>query len=85
MLPAGCDRSAVQNALKAQGIPTAVYYPGALSAQPAMAQLGRVVEGGTPVAQDAAARILALPMHTELTEDIQAFVVEQLSRTLSVG
>ena len=82
MLPAGCDRSAVQNALKEQGIPTAVYYPGALSAQPAMAQLGRVAEGGTPVSQDAAARILALPMHTELTEDIQAFVVEQLSRTL---
>ena len=84
MLPAGCDRSAVQNALKEQGIPTAVYYPGALSAQPAMAEVGRVADGGTPVSQDAAARILALPMHTELAEDIQAFVVEQLSRTLSV-
>ena len=84
MLPAGCDRSAVQDALKGQGIPTAVYYPGALSAQPAMANVGRIAAGGTPESQDAAARILALPMHTELTEDIQAFVVEQLSRTLSV-
>ena len=84
MLPAGCDRSAVQDALREQGIPTAVYYPGTLSTQPAMAQLGRVSDGGTPVSQDAAAGILALPMHTELTEEIQAFVVEQLSRTLSV-
>ena len=83
-LPAGCDRSAIQAGLKAQGIPTAVYYPGALSAQPAMGQLGLVAEGGTRVSQDAAVRILALPMHTELTEDVQAFVVEQLSRTLSV-
>ena len=84
MLPTGGDRSAVQDALKEQGIPTAVYYPGALSAQPAMAEVGRISEGGTPMSQDAAARILALPMHTELTEDIQAFVVEQLSRTLDV-
>ena len=58
---AGCDRSAVQNALKEQGIPTAVLSR-CLWVQPAMAEVGRVADGGTPVSQDAAARILALPM-----------------------
>ena len=83
LLPQGTDRDALQHDLKQAGIPTAVYYPTPLSSQPAFAQGGRTVEGGTPAAHAVAARILALPMHTELTADVQTRVVAELFRLLS--
>ncbi|MEC7693154.1 MAG: DegT/DnrJ/EryC1/StrS family aminotransferase [Bacteroidota bacterium] len=83
LLPEGTDRDALQHDLKQAGIPTAVYYPTPLSSQPAFAQGGRTVEGGTPAAHAVAAQILALPMHTELTADVQTRVVAELFRLLS--
>ena len=83
LLPEGTDRDALQHDLKQAGIPTAVYYPTPLSSQPAFEQGGRAVEGGTPAAHAVAARILALPMHTELTADVQTRVVAELFRLLS--
>ena len=43
----------------------------------------RVAPGKTDVAHDVAGRILALPMHTELTADMQQRVVGELFRLLS--
>ena len=83
LLPEGTDRDALQHDLKQAGIPTAVYYPTPLSSQPAFEQGGRAVDGGTPAAHAVAARILALPMHTELTADVQTRVVAELFRLLS--
>ena len=82
LLPVGADRTAFQEAMKDAGIPTAVYYPTPLSSQPAFAQSARTVRQGTPVAHDVAGRILALPMHTELTEAMQTRVVAELFRLL---
>jgi len=82
LLPVGADRTAFQQAMKDVGIPTAVYYPTPLSSQPAFAETARTVSQGTPVAHDVAGRILALPMHTELTEAMQTRVVEELFRLL---
>lgn len=82
LLPAGTDRDALQHNLFAAGIPTAVYYPTPLSSQPAFAKKARTESQGTPVAHDVAGRILALPMHTELTEAMQTRVVEELFRLL---
>lgn len=82
LLPVGTDRTAFQQAMKDAGIPTAVYYPTPLSSQPAFAETARTVRQGTPVAHDVAGRILALPMHTELTEAMQARVVAELFRLL---
>lgn len=81
-LPKGTDRKRLQAQLLEAGIPTAVYYPTPLSAQPAFGSGARVVAHGTPQAHDAAARILALPMHTELTEVMQTRVVDKLFRLL---
>ena len=81
-LPKGTDRKRLQAQLLEAGIPTAVYYPTPLSAQPAFGSTARVVAHGTPQAHDAAARILALPMHTELTEAMQTRVVDKLFRLL---
>lgn len=82
LLPVGADRTAFQEAMKDAGIPTAVYYPTPLSSQPAFAESARTVRQGTPVAHDVAGRILALPMHTELTEAMQTRVVAELFRLL---
>ena len=83
LLPEGTDRDALQHALRQAGIPTAVYYPTPLSSQPAFERSGRTLDEGTPAAHSVAARILALPMHTELTADTQTLVVAELFRLLS--
>ena len=82
LLPHGVDRDQLQAQLKAVGVASMVYYPTPLSSQPAFAELGRTVEGGTPCAHDVARRILALPMHTELTAISQTKVIAELFRLL---
>lgn len=77
-LPKGTDRKRLQAQLLQAGIPTAVYYPTPLSAQPAFGSEAKVVAHGTPHAHDAAERILALPMHTELTDAMQTRVIDKL-------
>ena len=83
LLPEGTPRDDLQSKLLAEGIPTAVYYPTPLSSQPAFARGRQIVEGGTPKAHDIAKRILALPMHTELTRAMQERVVNELFGLLS--
>jgi UDP-2-acetamido-2-deoxy-ribo-hexuluronate aminotransferase len=59
-------RTRVQEACRAAGIATAVYYPKPLHHQPAYAR--HHGGPGLPVAQDVATRIMALPIHPDLTE-----------------
>ncbi len=61
------QRDKVQAALSQQGIPTAVHYPLPLNIQPAFASLGQPA-GSFPVAEEAARRVLSLPMHPYLDE-----------------
>jgi dTDP-4-amino-4,6-dideoxygalactose transaminase len=58
-------RSRLQSALKESGIPTAIYYPRPLHHQPAYAPHHR--GNPLPVSENIAARILALPIHPDLT------------------
>ena len=62
------QRDAVQKALAAKGVPTAVHYPVPLHLQPAFAGLG-LGGGSFPVSERAAARVMSLPMHPYLSED----------------
>ncbi len=59
-------RTRVQAALKAQGVPTAIYYPRPLHHQPAYAHH----HDGTPmpVSEDLSAHIMALPIHPDLSD-----------------
>lgn len=60
------NRDAVRDALQAQGIATAVYYPCPLHQQPALAA---AYQGQRfPVAEATAARCLSLPMYPELSD-----------------
>ncbi len=81
-LPAGADRDAFQAALKARGVPTAVYYGRALHRQTAYAGYP-VAEGGCPVAEDLARRVVSLPMHPYLGAEHQARVIEAVRGTLA--
>ena len=73
-------RTAVQAALKEQGIPTAVHYPRPLDCQPAYARFART--DGCPASQRAAERVLSLPMSADLSEADQDRVVQALKAVL---
>lgn len=59
-------RTRVQAALKDRGVPSAIYYPRPLHRQPAYA----AAHDGTalPVSEDLSTRILALPIHPDLSD-----------------
>lgn len=59
-VPEGVDRGALQEALKAQGVPTMVYYPRPMHEQPAFDGVG-LCPDGCPVTCDLCGRVLSLP------------------------
>jgi UDP-2-acetamido-2-deoxy-ribo-hexuluronate aminotransferase len=73
LLPDAAARDGVQAALRAAGLPFAVYYPKPLHHQPAYraAHAAGFVDGAPPplpVSEDLCARVLCLPMHSYLSE-----------------
>jgi dTDP-4-amino-4,6-dideoxygalactose transaminase len=81
LLPDSATRERVQAALKADGVPTAIYYPKPLHHQPAY----RPYHGGNPlpVSEDLATRIMALPIHPDLTDDQARRVCTALAAALA--
>jgi len=69
------NRDAVAAKLKAQGIPTAVYYPKCLHEQPVFASCGHRW-GDFPQAEKASREVLSLPMHPFLSDRDQDRIVE---------
>lgn len=68
-------RDAMQGALKAAGIPTAVHYPIPLNRQPAVADDGVSL----PVGDAVAGRVMSLPMHPYMDEVAISRVVEAVA------
>ena len=79
-LPAG-RREAFAAALKADGIPTAIYYPIPLHRQQAYKQYP-VAEGGLPVSEQLAGEVISLPMHAYLDAATQGRIIEAVRRAL---
>ena len=75
-------RESLQASLKEKGIPTMVYYPLPLQAQEAYKWMAR-----TPGAMDEAARlstsVLSLPIHTEMTEEEQEYIIDTLLKEIT--
>lgn len=71
-------RSNLQEALKQQDIPTAIYYPKPLHLQTAFSYLG-YKEGDFPVSEDSARRIFSIPMHPYLEMKDQERIAETIS------
>jgi perosamine synthetase len=80
-LPAGVDRARVMADLRAQGIGTAEYVP-CVHLQPYMRERYGFAEGVCPVAEEIAARTLALPFYPQLEAEDQERVVEALRAAL---
>jgi perosamine synthetase len=80
-LPAGVDRARVMADLRAQGIGTAEYVP-CVHLQPYMRETYGFAEGVCPVAEEIAARTLALPFYPQLEAEDQERVVEALRAAL---
>jgi dTDP-4-amino-4,6-dideoxygalactose transaminase len=74
-------RDGLAAALKAQGIPTAVYYRLPLHRQ-APYKGFPVAERGAPVAEALAGEVISLPMHAYLDEETQDWIVEEARRAL---
>jgi dTDP-4-amino-4,6-dideoxygalactose transaminase len=70
------DRDGLAAHLKAQEIPTAVYYPVPLHRQAPYAHHPQ--PGGLPVTEAAAEKVLALPMHPYLEPDVQDRIVSAI-------
>jgi dTDP-4-amino-4,6-dideoxygalactose transaminase len=68
------ERDALQNALKAAGVPTAIYYPKPLHQQTAYGGFP-VAGNGLPASERLAAEVISLPMHPYLTEEVQDRIV----------
>lgn len=67
-------RDALADSLGKAGIPTAIYYPLPLNHQTAYRQFP-TANGGTPVSDRLAARVLSLPMHPYLDDATQDRIV----------
>jgi dTDP-4-amino-4,6-dideoxygalactose transaminase len=78
----GRDRDKIAAALKAQGVPTAIYYPKPLHVQTAYRDYP-VAGNGLPVSERLAKQVLALPMHPYLDEPTQARIVGAVCAALA--
>ena len=81
-LPKGTDRDAFAAALKAQGVPTAIYYTKSMHQQTAYRNFP-VADGGLPVSESLSDDVISLPMHAYLDEATQERVIQAVRAALS--
>jgi dTDP-4-amino-4,6-dideoxygalactose transaminase len=81
-LPEGTDRNEFAAALKAQGIPTAIYYPKSMHQQTAYRDFP-VADGGLPASERLSCDVISLPMHAYLDEPTQERVIKAVRGALS--
>lgn len=73
----GKDRTAFQAYLKEKGIPSMIYYPLAIQEQEAFRSLIRTPED-IQVATQLSRTALSLPIHTEMTEEEQTYIIDTI-------
>jgi dTDP-4-amino-4,6-dideoxygalactose transaminase len=81
-LPKGTDRDGFAAALKAQGIPTAIYYTKSMHQQTAYRDFP-VADGGLPASERLSDDVISLPMHAYLDEPTQQRVIKAVRDALS--
>jgi dTDP-4-amino-4,6-dideoxygalactose transaminase len=81
-LPRGVDRNEFAAALKAQGIPTAIYYPKSMHQQTAYRDYP-IADGGVPVCEKLSDDVISLPMHAYLDEPTQERIIKAVRGALS--
>jgi dTDP-4-amino-4,6-dideoxygalactose transaminase len=81
-LPKGIDRDQFAAALKAQGVPTAIYYVKSMHQQTAYRDFP-VADGGLPVCESLSSDVISLPMHAYLDEATQDRVIAAVRGAVS--
>jgi dTDP-4-amino-4,6-dideoxygalactose transaminase len=81
-LPKGVDRDGFAAALKAQGIPTAIYYVKSMHQQTAYRNYP-AAEGGLPVSEKLSDDVISLPMHAYLDEPAQDRIIRAVRGAVS--
>src|ERR1700688_3015213 len=74
-LPQGCDRDGFAATLKAQGVPTAIYYVKSMHQQTAYRDYP-VADGGLPACERLSSDVISLPMHAYLDSPTQARIIK---------
>ena len=75
-------RDALAATLKAQGIPTAIYYTKPLHRQPAYRDFP-LADGGVPVSERLSTEVISLPMHAYLEEPVQDRIIAAVRSALA--
>jgi dTDP-4-amino-4,6-dideoxygalactose transaminase len=81
-LPKGHDRDAFAESLKAQGVPTAIYYAKSMHQQTAYKHYP-VADGGLPVSERLSEDVISLPMHAYLDEVAQERIIAAVRGAIS--
>jgi len=81
-LPKGIERDGFVAALKAQGVPTAIYYPKSMHQQTAYRDFP-VADGGVAVSEALSNDVISLPMHAYLDEATQDRVIAAVRGAVS--
>jgi dTDP-4-amino-4,6-dideoxygalactose transaminase len=81
-LPKGTDRDQFAAALKAQGIPTTIYYVKSMHQQTAYRDFP-VADGGVPVSESLSSDVISLPMHAYLDEATQDRIIAAVCDAVS--
>ena len=77
-------RDALKEYLDLKGIPCAIYYPVPLYKQKAYASYSGGV-GYLPVTEKLCHEVISLPMHTELTPEMQNLIIGEVKQFLKNG
>ena len=78
VLPKFVNRDQLMQDLKSEGIPTFIYYIKPLHLQTAYKHFPTASSGGLPICENLANRVLSLPMHPYLEEDVQERIIESI-------
>jgi UDP-2-acetamido-2-deoxy-ribo-hexuluronate aminotransferase len=70
-------RDVIAEVLKNDNIPTAIYYPLPMHLQPAFSEFGSG-KGSLPISERLCGRVLSLPMHPYMSEEVSEFICNKL-------
>jgi len=74
----GIERASFSKYLAEKGVPTMVYYPMPVHLQEAYKAFGNR-EGDFPVSEALCKQVISLPIHTEMDEDQQAYIIKSIN------
>lgn len=76
-------RDQLKKYLEGKNIPTMVYYPIPLNQQEAFKDIGYVI-GELPITNELCSSVLSLPMHTELNNSQQEYIIESIKSFFNI-